>query len=141
MALRRKAKGIRQRFCWLRKEIRMKDQYKVVLQCDGIDNFHTVMKVVEGSEGITVLNRELLLIDAPNKKRKKRAWHNHRADSMNVLLIEHAAKFKDKTFTRGDVEEWLVKLGRAPTSASPLTSQLVKEGKLIKVAEKTFKLP
>lgn len=61
---------------------------------------------------------------------------------MRTTFLAYAQEeLQGKTFTRQDVAAWIEKGGRYnPTSASPLTSQLVKSGEIVNVAPMTFKL-
>ncbi len=121
----------------------MRDKYKIVMLVDGIDLFHTVMKVVENNKGITVVNRELMPDEEPKHRRNIGKGNGARsAKSAPVLFMAYAEKtFKDETFTRDQIGEWMAGAGFSSGSSSPVASMLVREGKLIKVAQNTYRLP
>jgi hypothetical protein len=121
----------------------MKDKYKIVMVVDGVDLFHTVMKVVENNKGITVINRELLADEAPPPKRTRhRVATGRRPNSMHAEFMVHAERAtKDNVMTLDQIGAWLVSTGRSAASASSMASRLVAEKKLVRIAPKTYRLP
>lgn len=119
-------------------------RYLICLEVNGIDMFSTVMKVVEANRDIKVTKSEMLF----EEKRKVSASPRNRGESkFEELFHKHLVELGrqngngvvmvDPTMA----QEWCVGNGYKASSASSLTSLMVKRGYLQKTdARGVFRL-
>src|SRR5262245_46476385 len=106
-------------------------KYTVCISIDGVDNFHTVMKVIEDTKGITVDKVEMVSQSSLPVKRNslKRVFHPD-GELKDVLLAYFKSKNMTKV-TRFDYNKISKETGIKHSSIVGAISRLVRDEKLI----------
>ena len=119
-------------------------KYNIILEVDGIENFTTVMTVVEGCRGIRVKSagmseqvEDMPKISASRTVRKRRSLHPS-GKRMVELFIEHAEKTvlagqSEVTIRSEFLKKWMKSEGFSPLSWGSLAHDLRKQGRLINI--------
>jgi len=117
-------------------------KYNIILEVDGIENFTTVMTVVEGCKGIRVKSagmseqvEEKPRLSSHRVLRKTRSLHPS-GKKMVDLFIEHVEKtipegMSETTIRSAFMKNWMKREGFAPQSWGSLAHDLRQQGRLV----------
>ena len=106
-------------------------KYKICLEIDNLDNFVTVMKVVEGNKGIRVTEAGLPFGPVGSNKNQIKRYRNPEGSS-HSLLMQYFKDNKMKEVSLTNLKNWFESQGYRPNSCWATIGKLIELKKLKK---------